>query len=130
MGLHGIDHFELVVSDVDRALNFYESLGVETERTTFPGSGRKRAFLNIGDSQQVNVVTPQDVEALGRTSPAGGGHLCLVWEGKPEEVVELLSRNGLFARRGPGKGWGALGEGTSLFINDPDTNSIEIIVYP
>jgi catechol 2,3-dioxygenase-like lactoylglutathione lyase family enzyme len=129
MSLQGIDHFELVVSDVERALDFYRRLGVETSKTTRT-PGRERWFLDLGGSQQINVMTPQDVESLGRTSTAGGGHFCMVWKGTADEVVEKLSQQGLTPRRGPGKGFGALGEGTSLFINDPDQNSVEIIVYP
>jgi catechol 2,3-dioxygenase-like lactoylglutathione lyase family enzyme len=130
MGMTGIDHFELVVSDVDRALAFYRNLGVEVLQTTPAGQQRERCFLNIGDSQQVNVVTAEDVARLGRSSPAGGGHLCLVWDGSTDDLMAGLTRNGVVPRRGPGRGWGALGEGISLFVNDPDSNSVEIIVYP
>jgi catechol 2,3-dioxygenase-like lactoylglutathione lyase family enzyme len=125
-----IDHFELVVSDIDRALEFYRKLGLKTSEATFPSSGRRRAFLDVGGSQQVNVMTPEDVQSLGRTALPGGGHLCLVWDGSAAEFVERLSAEGLTPRRGPGNGRGALGDGTSTFINDPDSNSIEIIVYP
>jgi catechol 2,3-dioxygenase-like lactoylglutathione lyase family enzyme len=128
--MNRIDHFELVVSDIDRALEFYRGLGVETLQTVPPGQNRTRSFLNIGDSQQVNVVTPGDCERLGRTMLPGGGHLCIVWDGAVDAVVEGLTSHGLTPRRGPGRGWGALGEGISLFVNDPDSNSIEIIVYP
>jgi catechol 2,3-dioxygenase-like lactoylglutathione lyase family enzyme len=129
MSLQQIDHFELVVSDIEKALDFYRLLGVKTSQTTSP-QGRERWFLDVGDSQQINVVTPKDVEALGRKATAGGGHFCMVWQGAPEAFIEQLSRHGLVPRRGPGRGFGALGEGTSLFINDPDSNSVEIIVYP
>jgi catechol 2,3-dioxygenase-like lactoylglutathione lyase family enzyme len=129
MGLKRIDHFELVVSDIERALTFYRGLGVETTQTENPAQGRKRSFLNLGGNQQVNIVTPEDVAALGRKALAGGGHLAMVWEGTAEEVLSQLSRNGLAPRRGPGRGFGALGEATSIFVNDPDSNSIEIIVY-
>jgi catechol 2,3-dioxygenase-like lactoylglutathione lyase family enzyme len=128
-GMIGIDHFELVVSDIDRALNFYRSLGVETLQTQLPGQDRTRSFLNLGDSQQVNVVTPDDVQRLRRQSSAGGGHLCIVWNGPVEDLVDGFSRAGITPRRGPGPGWGARGTGTSLFVDDPDQNSIEIIVY-
>jgi len=130
MSMQQIDHFELVVTDVDRALDFYRKLGLETSEATFPSSGRRRAFLDVGRSQQVNVMTPEDVKSLGRTALPGGGHLCLVWDGTAADFVERLSQHGLAPRRGPGSGRGALGEGTSIFINDPDSNSIEIIVYP
>jgi catechol 2,3-dioxygenase-like lactoylglutathione lyase family enzyme len=126
----GIDHFELVVSDIDRALEFYRGLGVETLQTTPPGQDHSRSFLNLGQDQQVNVVTPEDVQRLRRSSPAGGGHLCMVWHGDVDDVLAELSRHGIAPRRGPGRGWGALGEGISLFVDDPDQNSIEIIVYP
>jgi len=128
--MNRIDHFELVVSDIDRALEFYRGLGVETLQTVLPGQERTRSFLNIGHSQQVNVVSPEDCERLGRKMLPGGGHLCMVWDGTVDAVVEGLTSHGLTPRRGPGRGWGALGEGISLFVNDPDSNSIEIIVYP
>jgi catechol 2,3-dioxygenase-like lactoylglutathione lyase family enzyme len=130
MGMQQIDHVELVVSDIDRALEFYRKLGLKTSEATFAGSGRRRAFLDVGPSQQVNVMTPDDVGSLNRTALPGGGHLCLVWDGAADDFVERLTEEGLTPRRGPGSGRGALGDGTSTFINDPDGNSIEIIVYP
>ncbi len=129
MGFSRIDHCELVVSDIDRALDFYRALGVDAEQTPHPAQSRKRSFLNVGNNQQVNVVTPEDVATLGRKALPGGGHLCMVWEGTAEDVLAKLSGSGLSPRRGPGRGFGALGEGTSIFVNDPDSNSIEIIVY-
>lgn len=76
------------------------------------------------------MVTPDDVQRLRRSSNAGGGHLCMVWDGSGDQLMELLTKNGVVPRRGPGRGWGALGEGISLFVDDPDSNSLEIIVYP
>jgi catechol 2,3-dioxygenase-like lactoylglutathione lyase family enzyme len=128
MSLQSIDHFELVVSDVDRAIEFYRKLGAKTSSTT-RGDGRTRWFLDIG-TQQVNIMTPEDVQSLNRNSTPGGGHFCMVWEGSPDDYVELLSKQGLTPRRGPGRGFGAVGEGTSIFINDPDQNSVEILIYP
>jgi len=129
VGFSRIDHFELVVSDIDRALDFYRGLGADTEQTTNPVQRRRRSFINLGDNQQVNLVTPEDVSALGREALPGGGHLCMVWAGTVEDALAQLRRSGLTPRRGPGRGFGALGEGTSIFVNDPDWNSIEIIVY-
>ncbi len=130
MGTYNIDHFELVVSDLDRALDFYRSLGIETADGIFAGNGRRRAFLNIGPSEQINVVTPADVAALNRTGVAGGGHVAIAWKGSMDDVMTQLTRSGLTPRMGPRPGTGALGKGTSVYVNDPDSNSIEIIVYP
>ena|SRR5690349_24687501 len=127
MSLQSIDHFELVVSDVDRALEFYRKLGAKTS-STMRGDGRTRWFLDIGQ-QQVNVMSPDDVRSLNREAKAGGGHFCMVWHGTPEDYVQRLADQGLTPRRAPGRGFGALGEGTSIFINDPDQNSVEILIY-
>jgi catechol 2,3-dioxygenase-like lactoylglutathione lyase family enzyme len=126
MTLQSIDHFELVVSDVDRALDFYRMLGAKTSSTKRGES--TRWFLDIGD-QQVNLMSPDDVRSLNRESSAGGGHFCMVWKGSPEDYISKLTEQGLTPRRGPGRGFGALGEGTSIFINDPDGNSVEILIY-
>ena len=132
MGISNIDHFELVVHDIDRALNFYRGLGVGIEETTGEGREgrtRRRAYLRVGTAEQINVVTPEDVGGLRRKALAGGGHVCLVWDGSMDELVQHLAANGLAPDRGPGAGSGARGGGNRIFVNDPDGNSVEIMVY-
>lgn len=132
MPITNIDHFELVVTDVDRAADFYRRLGVPVEE---PGArnesgGRRRVYLRIGDDEQVNLVTPQDVQSLRRQASPGGGHFCVVWRGTMEELMADLSRNGVTPRRDPSPGMASRGEGTHVFVDDPDGNSVEIFVYP
>lgn len=133
MGIRNIDHFQLVVSDIDRAVDFYGRLGLTTKEATTSGpQPRRRVYLKVGGSQEVNLMTPQDVAAQGRQEVPGGGHFCLVWEGTLDEILEHFSRHGLTPRQQPqqGRGSGARGQGTSVFVNDPDSNSVEIIIYP
>ena len=127
MGFECIDHFDLVVRDVDRALEFYQGLGIRTgDRKT--GYGAIMKVLLLGDRERINVTTPSEVERLGRTVVAGGGHLCLVWKGTIDEVMEQLSRSGITPKRAPRSP--RPGEPSQVFLVDPDDNLVEIIVYP
>ena len=126
MGIQYVDHFEMVVKDVARTLDFYKRLGFEAGEV---GQRRKRSIIKIGETQQINVVSPEDVQALGRTSSPGGSHVCIVWKGTVDEVVEHLAKCGVTPRRGPVEATGSRGLGTSVYFNDPDDNSMEIMVY-
>ncbi len=121
MGIQNIDHFDLIVSDVDRSVEFYRGLGVGiAERET--GYGKLMKILLVGDHERINVTTPADSELQGRTVVAGGGHVCFAWEGTMDEVMEQLSRSGLTPRRPPREG------AASVFLSDPDNNLVEILV--
>ena len=127
MGFQNIDHFDLMVSDVDRALEFYRGLGVETtERKN--GTGRLVKQLVLGDKERINLTTPADTEPQGRTVLAGGGHVCFAWKGTMDEVLEECSRNGIAPKREPRPT--APGEVSQVFFADPDNNLVEIMVYP
>ena len=127
MGFQHIDHFDLMVSDMDRALAFYQGLGVETtERKN--GTGRLVKQLVLGESERINLTTPADTEPQGRTVLAGGGHVCFAWKGTMDEVLEQCSRNGIAPRRAPRPT--APGEVSQVFFSDPDNNLVETMVYP
>ena len=94
MGFENIDHFDLMVSDVDRALAFYRGLGMETtERKN--GVGRLVKQLVLGEKERINLTTPADTEPQGRTVLAGGGHVCFAWKGTMDEVLATSARNGI-----------------------------------
>ena len=127
MGFENIDHFDLMVSDVDRALAFYRGLGMETtERKN--GVGRLVKQLVLGEKERINLTTPADTEPQGRTVLAGGGHVCFAWKGTMDEVLATSARNGIAPRRAPRPT--APGEVSQVFFNDPDNNLVEIMVYP
>jgi len=129
MGIQSVDHFELVVSDVTRAIDFYKGLGFDVDEGTDRGDSKRRPVLKIGPAQQINIVSPEFVKGLGREVTAGGAHFCLVWNGTMEEVVSSLSSRGVTPRRGPVSVAGSKGQATSVYFNDPDDNSVEIMVY-
>ena len=64
MAIDRIDHFQLVVSDVDKALDFYNRLGLTTKQMDpLPEGAPRRAYLKVGDGQEINVMTPEAVAA-------------------------------------------------------------------
>lgn len=124
-----IDHVVLRTRNVDRLVEFYCSvLGCEVERTLEKTVGLTQ--LRAGDS----LIDVLDVDSeLGR---AGGGpptnsgnnldHFCLRLERISQEALKehLRSRGveaGEFSRR-----YGAQGFGPSIYIEDPDGNTIEL----
>ena len=89
-------------------------------------------YIHVGKDEQINLVTPDDVTRLRRTATPGGGHVCFAWQGSMDQYMDLLTRNGLKPTegRGPSPGVASKGEGTHLYIVDPDGNSIEVMAYP
>jgi catechol 2,3-dioxygenase-like lactoylglutathione lyase family enzyme len=140
MGFRNIDHMDLVVSDVARAVDFYRRLGVQTGER-IGGRGNVMQILKLGGGHEsISLVTPEDLEAQGRKVLPGGGHVCVVWDGTMEEFKDHLSRSGIAPRYGQAQGQ-RQGEATgamrsadgransNVFVVDPDNNLIEIRVY-
>ncbi len=118
----GFDHIVLNVADVDRALDFYchdlglEALRVEQwrrEEVPFP-------------SVRVNATTIIDLLRATRLGE-NADHFCLVVEATDFEALRDSGRFDVL--EGPVQRYGAQGEGTSLYIRDPDHNLVELRHY-
>ena len=126
--IKGIDHVVLRVADADRAMEFY---------CTVLGCGKERTVEDIGLYQLragaclIDLV-PIDSELgrLGGAGPSAEGrnmdHFCLRIE--PFDEADLrahLAGHGVevgeVARR-----YGAEGHGPSLYLQDPDGNTVEL----
>jgi catechol 2,3-dioxygenase-like lactoylglutathione lyase family enzyme len=125
----GIDHCVLRVSDLDRALRFYgEVLGCHEERRLADqGLVQLRAGRAMVDL--VDLAGPLG-QAGGSAPGVGGGrnmdHLAL----RIAEFDEAALRAHLAAHGvepgAVGIRYGAEGNGPSLYIQDPDGNTIEL----
>ncbi|HTV44957.1 MAG TPA: VOC family protein [Stellaceae bacterium] len=122
MNIDRIDHLNLTVADLDRSLDFYRSvLGMRCESI-----GEGRAALYFGQ-QKIHL------DAAGGAMAASGekrlpAHICFVTEAPFGEVVAHLEQCGVPIRmQGPRAG--AIGTIQSVYIDDPDQNSIEISTY-
>ena len=122
----GLDHVVLRVRDLDSMLAFYrDTLGCPVERELDIGLVQLRAGASLID------LVPVDSE-LGRKGggPPGGprnmDHFCLQVEPFDEEDIRrTLSSRGYEA--GPVEArYGALGDGPSIYVEDPEGNTVEL----
>lgn len=126
--IKGLDHVVLRVRDLERSITFYQHvIGCELERRVDDlGLVQLRAGASLIDL--VGVETP-----LGR---AGGGppsrtaqnmdHFALTLDTfDPEAIRRHLAAHGI-ASGEPAHRYGAEGFGPSLYIDDPDGNTVEL----
>jgi catechol 2,3-dioxygenase-like lactoylglutathione lyase family enzyme len=79
-------------------------------------------------SVRVNESTIIDVLAGRRPSEGGNvDHLCLVVE--PTDLQAVVDSGRFDVVEGPVTRWGARGDGTSIYVRDPDGNLVELRYY-
>jgi catechol 2,3-dioxygenase-like lactoylglutathione lyase family enzyme len=118
----GFDHVVLNVSDVERALAFYVGeLGLQPVRVD--EWRRQEVFF---PSVRVDDATIIDLLAIPRTGE-NADHLCLVVQ--PTDFAALKDSGRFEVVDGPDRRFGARGDGTSLYIRDPDGNTVELRYY-
>lgn len=121
-----LDHIVLRTSDADGLVDFYQRvLGASVERTVDSGLIQLRLGSIIID------ITPADSE-LGRAGgppPSGGrnmDHFCLRVE-PFDEVAIRRHLNGLGVElSATAERYGADGYGPSVYVTDPDGNTVEL----
>ena len=118
----GLDHVVLNVADVERSLAFYcDELGLAPERVEEWRRGEV-PFPSV----RVDGSTIIDLLAAPRTGE-NADHLCLVVDPVDLEAVKASGRFDVVD--GPATRFGARGNGTSLYVNDPDGNTVELRHY-
>ncbi|GAA5006221.1 VOC family protein [Kitasatospora paranensis] len=117
------DHLVLNVEDVERALDFYLGrLGLEPVRVTEWRAG-EAPFPSV----RVTAETIIDLVARDRGA-SNVDHICLTVE--PLDWQEVVD-SGLFTvLEGPVRRYGARGSAISLYVQDPDGNTVELRWYP
>ena len=119
MKIERIDHLNLTVADIDRSVEFYQRvLGMKAERM-----GEGRAALYFGQPQI-------HLDAAGVAMAVSGekrmpAHICFITEAPMGEITAHLETCGVPVRmQGPRAG--AVGMIQSVYIDDPDQNSIRV----
>ncbi len=122
MRIRSFDHVVLRVRSVDRSLAWYaEVLGLSTEREEDWRRG-EAPFPSV----RINADTVIDLVEQARTGE-NVDHFCLVVEGADMEALAASDRFDVV--EGPARRWGARGEGTALYVRDPDGNVVELRSY-
>lgn len=117
-----LDHVVLNVADVERSLAFYcGELGLAPERVDQWRNGEI-----LFPSVRVDASTIIDLLAAPRTGE-NADHLCLVVDPVDLDAVKASGRFEVVD--GPARRFGARGDGTSLYVKDPDGNTVELRHY-
>jgi catechol 2,3-dioxygenase-like lactoylglutathione lyase family enzyme len=118
----GLDHIVLTCEDVERSLAWYtECLGLRPERIEEWRRG-EAPFPSV----RVDAGTIIDLFP-GPSDKGRLDHFCLVIE--PTDLQALADSGRFEVRDGPARRFGARGDGTSLYIADPDGTTIELRHY-
>ena len=129
IGIRGIDHVVLRTEHMATMLSFYQQvLGCEVERELSPEVGlvQLRAGFSLIDLVEVD----SELGRMGGPAPAESGHnldhFCLEIDAVDEVLLlDWLASQDVsaseFAKR-----YGANGFGRSVYISDPDGNTVEL----
>lgn len=117
-----LDHLVLRCSDIEATLRWYqENLGLAPVRVD-----EWRAGKVLFPSLRVNSHTIIDL-LPGDTHDGRLDHICLVVE--PTDLDALAASGRFEVVDGPGQRYGARGDGTSLYVRDPDGLTVELRHY-
>ncbi len=127
-----MDHIVLRCRDVDASLRFYnEVLGMEILRLDeFKAGSVRFPSARLNADTIIDFFPSPDQPPIGKDGIKNQDHFCMVIE--PQDMEDLKSQClslGIEVQQGPGTRWGAHGNGTSLYIYDPDDNVVELRHY-
>jgi catechol 2,3-dioxygenase-like lactoylglutathione lyase family enzyme len=123
MHVRDLDHIVLNVADVERSLAWYTGLlDLPAERVDEWRAGQV-PFPSVRVSRECII----DLFALDRTGQ-NVDHVCLVVDRADVDAVAGDDRFDVV--EGPVQRWGARGDGWSVYVTDPDGNTIELRSYP
>jgi catechol 2,3-dioxygenase-like lactoylglutathione lyase family enzyme len=122
VSVRGLDHIVLNVSDVERSLAWYaEMLGLDGVRVD-QWRRREAPFPSV----RVDATTIIDLVAAPRVGE-NVDHVCLVVDGADVDAVAADPR--FTVVEGPDWRFGARGDGWSVYVRDPDGNTVELRAY-
>ena len=122
MRVHELDHIVLNVSDIDRSVAWYsDMLGLAAERL----DEWRRGDVPF-PSVRINDRCVIDLLATER-SGENMNHVCVVVDRDDVDAIAADSRFDLID--GPVQRWGARGDGRSVYVRDPDGNTVELRSY-
>jgi catechol 2,3-dioxygenase-like lactoylglutathione lyase family enzyme len=119
MRVTGLDHIVLITPDAERLIAWYvDVLGLEPLRLEQWRAGEVPfASLRVSDTAII------DVQAGDRTG-TNVDHMALVVDA---DLDALAAEHGVPAPRSL---FGARGQGTGIYLRDPDGNGVELRTYP
>jgi len=121
--VQGFDHLVLRCADVARTLAWYlDVLGLEPVRVD--EWRREEVFF---PSVRISPTTIVDLIGGGDGADGRLDHLCIVVEAC--DLLAVAAAKGLEVLEGPVPRYGAQGDGTSIYVKDPDGGTVELRFY-
>ena len=124
----GLDHVVLRVADLERSLDFYcRILGLELDRAR-----DDLGLYHIRAGRCMIDLVPVDGQLGGKGGPAPGAegnnmdHFCVRIDPFDEAPITAYLRAEGLNVHGSGVRYGAEGDGPSVYISDPDGNTVEL----
>ncbi|RGD60659.1 VOC family virulence protein [Kitasatospora xanthocidica] len=123
MRVVAFDHLVLNVADVERSLAFYSGqLGLAPVRVDEWRAGRAPfPSVRVGAETIIDLVHRPRHES-------NVDHFCLTVE--PLDWQEVIDAGTFTVLEGPVPRYGARGTATSVYVQDPDGNTVELRWYP
>ena len=122
MKITNIDHIVLTVENINKTVQFYESvLGMVGE-----SFGKNKMALMFGN-QKINLHEHgNEFEPRANKPTPGSEDLCFLTDTKLDAVMKHVKSKGVKIIEGPVKREGATGPIISIYFRDPDQNLIEV----
>jgi len=127
--IKGLDHVVIRAQDAETMIKFYcDALGCVVERRSSPEFGIVQ--LRAGDSLIDIVAVDSEIGRMGGAAPGKEGrnmdHFCVRLEPFKEEAIRAhLERYGVVGSKLETR-YGAEGNGPSIYIQDPEENTVEL----
>ena len=126
MGIKSIGHVGFVVSDMDKAIDFYQNkLGFQKVSEMTP-PGRQIVFLEICAGQTIELFSGGEERAETSAKTIGYAHTCLIIDDMEKLIEELKAKGVEFSGEPRFREDG----GGSFRIKDPDGNEFEMTQHP
>ncbi|WP_286269746.1 VOC family protein [Thalassotalea hakodatensis] len=127
--IKAIDHIVLRTNKLDEMLNFYcQVLGCHIERETEDSLGLTQ--LRAGNALIDIVTIDSELGQMGGAAPSDSGinvdHFCLQLELISEQDIAQHLKNHHIPFNGFERRYGAQGYGQSVYIKDPQGNTVEL----
>lgn len=128
MKMRRIDHVVLTVTNLEQSMRFYHEV---FDMPIIHEQSDDENLITLRCGHQLirlqKAERPTDLKAAYPT--IGSADLCLVAGDSLDDIVHHLNSYYIDIIAGPVEKYGAEGKMTSLYVNDPDNNLIEIAVY-
>ena len=121
--VRGLDHLVLNVSDAARSVAWWcDRLGAEPVRVAEWEAGEAPfPSVRLDESTIIDLLETE-------RSGTNVDHVCVVVDGV--DLADVAASGTFDVVGGPAELFGALGQGTGLYVRDPDGNVIELRTYP